>query len=468
MRSHCFYFCLLVIANSVLSCNRQVSETVTLQFDLRDPDLEFLVVQNLITGVLDSIDVFPDRPSIREVAITGPQILNFVEGDERHMHYVYVEPNTAIELVRKPDADNALQVLESSRLENQYLQQFAECKKTMLQQLDLFYEAAVEPAQFKGKVEEYYKPFSALMLQMSENQELDPSFKRAMTNRLAAMKAKDLMLYDDAFSFYFGGIPEDIPDIEEVDELVLDETLLLFEEGRVLGQQILHKEIVHRGLSTPSGIYRAHHHHAQVAFSNPLLKEYYQLRALQRLVDYQMGVDEAASFLDEYRQGTSNVHLVKRMEATIAPWQSLRKGKSASPLLGKTPNGELVRLEDLRGQTLYIHLWATWCNPCGLEFIQGKMLKEELGAANVQFVHVSIDDESDWQKWVDQITKEQPEGIQLIAAPKWKSKLEADYNIHHVPRYLLIDANSKIVSANAPRPSDPAARELIESTLRQY
>ena len=51
--------------------------------------------------------------------------------------------------------------------------------------------------------------------------------------------------------------------------------------------------------------------------------------------------------------------------------------------------------------------------------------------------------------------------IQLLADKDSKSKYVTDYGIDGIPRFILIDTEGKIVSANAPRPSSPELTELF-------
>jgi hypothetical protein len=41
------------------------------------------------------------------------------------------------------------------------------------------------------------------------------------------------------------------------------------------------------------------------------------------------------------------------------------------------------------------------------------------------------------------------------------------FNIDLIPRFLLLDPDGNIVSGNAPRPSSPKLRELLDKTLIQ-
>ena len=56
-------------------------------------------------------------------------------------------------------------------------------------------------------------------------------------------------------------------------------------------------------------------------------------------------------------------------------------------------------------------------------------------------------------------------GIQLMADNNWSSKFVQDYAILGIPRFILVDPEGNIVSADAPRPSDPQLRKMLDELL---
>ena len=123
--------------------------------------------------------------------------------------------------------------------------------------------------------------------------------------------------------------------------------------------------------------------------------------------------------------------------------------------------GGETSLSDLKGKYVYVDVWATWCGPCKREIPFLKEIEKQYYGKNIEFVSTSIDVANDHSTWVEMVKEMQLGGIQLFADNNWKSKFVTDYGIEGIPRFILIDPNGNIVSADAPRPSDPKLVELF-------
>jgi thiol-disulfide isomerase/thioredoxin len=128
-------------------------------------------------------------------------------------------------------------------------------------------------------------------------------------------------------------------------------------------------------------------------------------------------------------------------------------------------NGNEVSLEDLRGKYVYVDVWATWCGPCKREIPSLKELTAEFKGKDIAFVSISIDERKDYDKWTAMLDEKEMEGIQIFADNDWKSDFVKAYNIQGIPRFILIDKEGVIISADADRPSNPALKETLNSLL---
>jgi len=124
--------------------------------------------------------------------------------------------------------------------------------------------------------------------------------------------------------------------------------------------------------------------------------------------------------------------------------------------------GGTTSLAELKGKYTYIDVWATWCGPCKREIPHLKEVEEKYHDKNIQFVSTSIDRAQDHDTWVSMVTEEELSGIQLMADKDWKSDFVQDYAIDGIPRFILVDPDGNIVSADAPRPSDPELIALFD------
>ncbi|MBX2872764.1 MAG: TlpA family protein disulfide reductase [Saprospiraceae bacterium] len=113
--------------------------------------------------------------------------------------------------------------------------------------------------------------------------------------------------------------------------------------------------------------------------------------------------------------------------------------------------------EQLKGQAYYVDLWATWCSPCKREFKHNMAIDSLLKNAGYQKLYISIDKASAREKWIDNIKYFGLEGTHLLAS---KAFVE-DFATHHslqkemmiIPQYLIVDPEGKVVSRDAPKPS---------------
>jgi thiol-disulfide isomerase/thioredoxin len=146
---------------------------------------------------------------------------------------------------------------------------------------------------------------------------------------------------------------------------------------------------------------------------------------------------------------------------------NLVKGKPSPHFVNyENHKGGAVSLTDLKGKFVYIDVWAQWCGPCIAEIPALKNIEKTFHNKNIAFVSTSIDQAKDRQKWSTMIKNKNLGGIQLLADNNWDSKFIKAYGIQGIPRFILIDPKGDIVSADAPRPSDPKLLELLEKELK--
>ncbi|WP_256006016.1 TlpA family protein disulfide reductase [Pedobacter deserti] len=125
--------------------------------------------------------------------------------------------------------------------------------------------------------------------------------------------------------------------------------------------------------------------------------------------------------------------------------------------------GGTSSLDDFKGKYLFIDVWATWCGPCIYEMPFLDKLEDGYKGKNITFITLSIDKKTDRQKWKDYVKEKNLDGVQLLADDAFNSAFIKAYNITGIPRFLIIDPKGNIVSTNAPRPSDPKLKELLDS-----
>ncbi len=167
-----------------------------------------------------------------------------------------------------------------------------------------------------------------------------------------------------------------------------------------------------------------------------------------------------------FLENTTNEDTKKMLTETYVKNKTLVKGNPSPKFINyENHKGGTTSLEDLKGKYVYVDVWATWCGPCKREIPFLKEVEKKFHNENVEFVSTSIDQAADHEKWTAMVNEKELGGMQLFADNDWKSKFVQDYGIQGIPRFILIDPQGNIVSADAPRPSDPKLIAMLESEL---
>ncbi len=123
---------------------------------------------------------------------------------------------------------------------------------------------------------------------------------------------------------------------------------------------------------------------------------------------------------------------------------------------------EVFRNKNFKGKVMYVDFWGTYCGPCLKEFKHSTTKLKQRYSSNkkVEFLYICGGDEiRHGYMWREQIKKYNVEGNHIFLNwgeyDKLYRYLIADNKAEiTAPRYLIIDADGKVISKDAPRPSD--------------
>lgn len=126
----------------------------------------------------------------------------------------------------------------------------------------------------------------------------------------------------------------------------------------------------------------------------------------------------------------------------IAP---LSPGAMAPEIALTNPDGDTLRLSDLRGKIVLIDFWASWCGPCRRENPSVVKLYKKYNSKGFEILGVSLDKTK--TRWVDAIEKDGLAWKHVSDLKGWKSSAAATYNVHSIPHTVLIDQDGRIIES---------------------
>ncbi|SMC70570.1 TlpA family protein disulfide reductase [Pedobacter nyackensis] len=171
---------------------------------------------------------------------------------------------------------------------------------------------------------------------------------------------------------------------------------------------------------------------------------------------------EAVNKFGQYLITQTQKETSAKYEAKLNPFTP---GDKAFDFSFPDVNDKVVKLSDLKGKVVVIDVWATWCGPCVQEIPHLEKLAEEFKAKDIAFVSITVDQEKDKPKWLKMIKDDHMTGIQLFGGVG--NEFSKHYAIRTIPRFLVFDKQGKLVTGDAPRPSDRKLKMIIEEVLNK-
>ena len=138
--------------------------------------------------------------------------------------------------------------------------------------------------------------------------------------------------------------------------------------------------------------------------------------------------------------------------------QKLTPGKEVPEIALQNPNGEVMKLSDLRGKVVLVDFWAAWCRPCRAENPNLVRMYNEYKNKGFEVYSVSLDGLPNQQDpkadWTQAISSDQLTWSNHVSDLQgWKTSVIKDFGFQGIPYTVLVDREGKIIATELRGPA---------------
>jgi thiol-disulfide isomerase/thioredoxin len=130
----------------------------------------------------------------------------------------------------------------------------------------------------------------------------------------------------------------------------------------------------------------------------------------------------------------------------------------------KDLGGNVIDVEQFKGKTIFLNIWATWCGPCRMEMPSIQNLYNQVDNGKILFIMLSVDRGEDINK-VKSFVKEKEYTFPVYTPA---STLPNQLQVGVIPSTFVISPEGKVVSSEtgAAKYDTPEFRAFIENLVQ--
>ena len=143
------------------------------------------------------------------------------------------------------------------------------------------------------------------------------------------------------------------------------------------------------------------------------------------------GVRELKGYVERAPKGPEAANALKMIE------EPRRAREVFAPDFSFTSKqGEFITLEDLKGRTVVLDFWGTWCKPCLMATPALLKLHKKFVDDGVVFIGVAVrDQEPEWAAYIDKNRMDWPQFLDT------NRKIVTPFSVNAFPTYVVIDGD---------------------------
>jgi thiol-disulfide isomerase/thioredoxin len=117
-------------------------------------------------------------------------------------------------------------------------------------------------------------------------------------------------------------------------------------------------------------------------------------------------------------------------------------GKAAPELEVMDLHGQPVSLSNLKGKTVLLDFWTTWCPPCRADAPSLEKLNKKYGGNELAIIGISVSED---RELVEKFLNDHPHSYQVVLTTE--NEMPRPYQVGVFPTYIVIDKDGTLSAA---------------------